>query len=61
MVKPGKKRAARLAMSIAAAGMAASVVGLAATQPNSISASLVDLTALIVVGSSTNPTGAGVA
>lgn len=41
--------------------MATSVVGLAATQPASISASLVDLTALVVVGSSTNPTGAGVA
>ncbi len=33
--------------------------GVAATQPASISASLVDLTALIVVGSSTHPDGTG--
>ncbi|KUI34379.1 PE-PPE domain-containing protein [Mycobacterium sp. IS-1590] len=60
MVNSGK-RWTRLATGVAAVGVASSVVGLAATQPASISASLVDLTALIVVGSSTNPTGAGVA
>lgn len=58
MAKSG--RVTRLAMTVAAAGVATTVVGVAATQPASISASLVDLTALIVVGSSTNPTGAGV-
>jgi PE-PPE domain len=47
-------------MTFAAAGVATSVAAVAATQPASIS-SLVDLTALIVVGSSTNPTGTGVA
>ncbi|OBF98488.1 PE-PPE domain-containing protein [Mycobacterium sp. 852002-51152_SCH6134967] len=46
---------------MAAAGVATCVVGLAATQPASIASTVVDLTALIVVGSSTNPTGAGVA
>lgn len=61
MVKSSKKRARRLAIGLTAAGVATSVVGLAATQPASISSSLVDLTALIVVGSSTNPTGDGVA
>lgn len=55
------KRWTRLATGAAAVGVATTVVGLAATQPASISASLVDLTALIVVGSSTNPTGASVA
>ncbi|MEO3760340.1 PE-PPE domain-containing protein [Mycobacterium sp. B14F4] len=60
MAKPEDKRVRRFAMTLAAAGVATSVTGLAATQPASISASLVDLTALIVVGSSTNPTGAGV-
>lgn len=48
-------------MTVAAAGVATSVVGLAVTHPASISATLVDLSALIVVGSSTNPTGEGVA
>jgi hypothetical protein len=40
-------------MGVAAVGVATSIAGVAATQPASISASLVDLTALIVVGSST--------
>ncbi|MCV7281187.1 PE-PPE domain-containing protein [Mycolicibacterium flavescens] len=56
----GSRRATRFATSIAAAGIATTVVSVAATQPASISASLIDLSALIVVGSSTNPTGAGV-
>ena len=60
MARPGAKRVTRFGMSLAAAGVATAVAGVAATQPASISASLVDLTALIVVGSSTNPTGAGV-
>jgi hypothetical protein len=47
-------------MGVAAVGVATCVAGVAATQPGSIAASLVDLTALIVVGSSTNPSGAGV-
>ncbi|VEG39905.1 PE-PPE domain-containing protein [Mycolicibacterium flavescens] len=55
------KRWTRLATGVAAAGVATCVVGLAATQPASIASTVVDLTALIVVGSSTNPTGAGVA
>ncbi|AMO62449.1 PE-PPE domain-containing protein [Mycolicibacterium phlei] len=46
--------------TIAAAGVATAVAGVAATQPESISAPVVDLSALIVVGSSTNPAGAGV-
>jgi PE-PPE domain len=46
-------------MSIAALGVATTVAGVAATQPASISAPLVDLTALIVVGSSTHPDGSG--
>ena len=60
MAGSGKKRGAKLAMSIAAVGVATSVAGVAATQPASISTSLVDLAALIVVGSSTNPSGAGI-
>ncbi len=60
MARSGKKRGAKLAMSIAAVGVATSVAGVAATQPASISTSLVDLAALIVVGSSTNLGGAGV-
>ncbi|MCT7660513.1 PE-PPE domain-containing protein [Mycobacterium deserti] len=60
MVRPGRKRGTRLAMGVAAVGVATSVVGVAATQPASISSPLVDLTALIAVGSSTNPSGAGV-
>jgi PE-PPE domain len=59
MVNAGKKRVRKVAMGVAAVGVATSITGVAATQPASISASLVDLTALIVVGSSTHPTGAG--
>src|SRR5690606_34290462 len=44
---------------VAALGMAITVGGVAATQPASISASPVDLTALIVVGSSTHPDPTG--
>jgi hypothetical protein len=46
-------------MEIAAVGVATTVAGVAATQPASISAPLVDLEALIVVGSSTHPDGSG--
>ncbi|HTI77257.1 MAG TPA: PE-PPE domain-containing protein [Mycobacterium sp.] len=46
-------------MGIAAVGVATSVASVAATQPASISAPLVDLAALIVVGSSTHPDGSG--
>jgi hypothetical protein len=53
------KRVNRVAMSVAALGVATTVAGVAATQPASISAPLVDLTALIVVGSSTHPDGSG--
>lgn len=60
MPRCGRKRMRGLATTAAAAGVATTVVGLAATQPASISASPVDLSALIVVGSSTNPNGAGV-
>ncbi|ULE31839.1 PE-PPE domain-containing protein [Mycobacterium sp. IDR2000157661] len=60
MARAGEKRAGRWAMTAAAAGVATAVTGVAATMPGSISASLVDLSALIVVGSSTNPSGAGV-
>ncbi|MGV0794168.1 PE-PPE domain-containing protein [Mycolicibacterium sp. XJ1819] len=63
MAARGTKRARKVAMGVAAAGVAATVAGVAATSPASISAvsaSMVDLTALIVVGSSTNPSGAGV-
>jgi hypothetical protein len=59
MGKAGKRRVGKVAMGIAAVGVATSIAGVAATQPASLSASLVDLTALIVVGSSTHPTGAG--
>jgi len=52
-------RITRAAVNVAAVGVAAAVGGVAATQPASISASLVDLTALIVVGSSTHPDGTG--
>lgn len=61
MARAGRKRAVKIAIGAASVGVATSIVGVAATQPASISASLVDLTALIVVGSSTNPSGAGVA
>jgi hypothetical protein len=60
MTRSGRRRPGKVAMSVAAVGVATSVAGVAATQPASISASLVDLAALIVVGSSTNPSGAGV-
>lgn len=53
------KRVNRAAMSVAAIGVATTVAGVAATQPASISAPLVDLAALIVVGSSTHPDGSG--
>jgi hypothetical protein len=59
MSKAGNRRASRVVMGVAAVGVATSIAGVAATQPASISASLVDLTALIVVGSSTHPSGAG--
>lgn len=54
------RRASKLALSVAAAGIATSVAGVAALQPAAVTAPLVDLAALIVVGSSTNPSGAGV-
>ncbi len=54
------RRASRVALSVAAAGIATSVAGVTAMQPAALTAPLVDLAALIVVGSSTNPTGAGV-
>lgn len=59
MGKTGTKRVRKMAMGVAAVGVATSVAGVAATQPASISTSLVDLTALIVVGSSTHPDGSG--
>jgi hypothetical protein len=60
MARAGRVRATKVAMGVAAVGVATTVAGVAATQPSSISASPVDLAALIVVGSSTNPSGAGV-
>lgn len=59
MSRAATKRAGRVAMGVAAVGVATTVAGVAATQPASISSSLVDLTALIVVGSSTHPDGSG--
>ena len=59
MSKAVAKRVSRMAMSVAAVGVATTVAGVAATQPASISAPLVDLAALIVVGSSTHPDGSG--
>ena len=59
MSKVRENRITKAAVSVAALGVAAAVGGVAATQPASISASLVDLTALIVVGSSTHPDGTG--
>src|SRR5258708_2679354 len=53
------KRVSSVAMRIAAVGVATTVASVAATQPASISTSLVDLAALIVVGSSTHPDGSG--
>ncbi len=46
-------------MSLAAVGVASSIAAVAATQPESVSASPYDLAALIVVGSSTHPDGSG--
>ena len=60
MARSGRKHAVKVAVGAAAVGVTTSLVGVAATQPGSISAPLVDLAALIVVGSSTNPSGAGV-
>lgn len=59
MGKAGPKRVQKMVMGVAAVGVATSVAGVAATQPASISTSLVDLAALIVVGSSTHPDGSG--
>ena len=59
MSKAATKRVSRVAMGVAAIGVATTVAGVAATQPASISAPLVDLAALIVVGSSTHPDGSG--
>jgi hypothetical protein len=58
--KAAANRVRKVARGVAAIGVATAVAGVAATQPASISAPLVDLAALIVVGSSTNPSGAGV-
>src|SRR6478735_8831121 len=60
MDKVSGKRARKVVLGVAAVGVATTVAGVAATQPASISASLVDLAALIVVGSSTHPDGSGV-
>lgn len=59
MSKAATKRVSSMAMSVAAVGVATAVAGVAATQPASIAAPLVDLAALIVVGSSTHPDGSG--
>ena len=59
MSETASKRVSRVAIGIAAVGVATTVATVAATQPASISAPLVDLTALIVVGSSTHPDGSG--
>ncbi len=59
MSRAATKRVNRVTMSVAAVGVAAALAGVAATAPASISAPLVDLTALIVVGSSTHPDGSG--
>jgi hypothetical protein len=59
MSRAATKRVSKVAMSVAAIGVATTVAGVAATQPASISAPLVELTALIVVGSSTHPDGSG--
>ena len=60
MGKASGKRARKVVLGVAAVGVATTVAGVAATQPASVSASLVDLAALIVVGSSTHPDGSGV-
>jgi hypothetical protein len=59
MGRSGTKRVQKMAVSVAAVGVATSIAGVAATQPAAISTSLVDLAALIVVGSSTHPDGSG--
>src|SRR6478735_8410129 len=59
MTKAATKRGSRAALGIAATVVTTAVAGVAATQPASISAPLVDLAALIVVGSSTHPDGSG--
>lgn len=55
----GRHRIGRVACGVAAVGTAIAVGGVAATQPASVSAPLVDLAALIVVGSSTHPEPSG--
>ncbi len=59
MAKSRPKRVQKVAMGVAAIGVATSIAGVAATHPTSISTPLVDLAALIVVGSSTHPDGSG--
>lgn len=59
MSKTGARRVGKMAMGVAAVGVATTVGGVAATNPASISSPLVDLSALIVVGSSTHPDGSG--
>lgn len=59
MSTTGKKRVKKMTMGVAAVGVATSIVGVAATQPALLSAPLIDLAALIVVGSSTHPDGSG--
>jgi hypothetical protein len=59
MSNAGKQRMKKMAMGVAAVGVATSIAGVAATQPDLMSAPLVDLAALIVVGSSTHPDGSG--
>jgi hypothetical protein len=59
MGKAGTKRVQKMAVGVAAVGVATSIAAVAATHPASISTPLVDLAALIVVGSSTHPDGSG--
>ncbi|MFG1932694.1 PE-PPE domain-containing protein [Mycobacterium sp. NPDC048908] len=59
MSKTASKRVNRVAIGFAAVGVATTVATVAATQPASISTPLIDLSALIVVGSSTHPDGSG--
>ena len=60
----GKHRSGRVlpsaVLSAVALVTAAAVGGLAATTPGSVSSSPIELSALVVVGSSTNPTGDGI-
>lgn len=49
----------KMTMGVAAVGVATSIAGVAAMQPTILSAPMVDLAALIVVGSSTHPDGSG--